>query len=122
MKFDSTDLCYEIHSTDLWSEIPHKIEKVQNNTYMYRNTVHGLIKELHALMSKYIYKNKKGWCILKPFIKVREAAEIFGIGRNLLYEAIKKKELRAYRPNCRDFLLKASEIEAWIESKVYEGK
>jgi excisionase family DNA binding protein len=56
---------------------------------------------------------------MKPFLKVREAAEIFGIGRNLLYEAIKKRELKAYRPNCRDFLLKAAEIEQWIETKVY---
>lgn len=56
---------------------------------------------------------------MKPFLKIKEAAEYYGVGIKLLYGAIHRKELRAYRPNCRDFLLKASEVEAWIESKVY---
>jgi excisionase family DNA binding protein len=51
---------------------------------------------------------------MKPFYKVKEAATVYGIGRNRLYNAIKTKELRAYKPNCKVLLLKASEIEEWI--------
>ena len=54
---------------------------------------------------------------MQNFIKVREAAKLYGIGRNLLYDAIHNGELRAYKPNGRDFLLKVTEIEQWIESK-----
>lgn len=54
---------------------------------------------------------------MKTFLKIKEAATIYGIGRTLLYEAIHKGELKAYKPNGRDFLLKAIEIEKWIESK-----
>ena len=57
---------------------------------------------------------------MKTFLKVKEAAVFYGIGRNLLYTAIKTKELKAYKPNCRDFLLKVTEIEAWIETKEYK--
>lgn len=53
---------------------------------------------------------------MENFIKVKKAAEIYGIGKNLLYEAIRTKELKAYKPNGRDFLIKASELEDWIES------
>jgi excisionase family DNA binding protein len=54
---------------------------------------------------------------MKPFLKVREAASIYSIGRALIYAAIQKKELKAYKPNGRDFLLKVEELEKWIESK-----
>lgn len=53
----------------------------------------------------------------KNFIKIKEASIVYGIGRNLLYEAIHNGELKAYKPNGRDYLLKVSEIENWIESK-----
>lgn len=56
--------------------------------------------------------------MVKPFMKVKEAASVYNVGTTRLYAAIHSKELRAYKPNCRDFLLKASEIEAWIESKL----
>jgi excisionase family DNA binding protein len=56
---------------------------------------------------------------VQTFIKVREASKRFCIGINLLYKAIHEKELKAYKPNGRDFLLKTSEIEAWIESKEF---
>jgi excisionase family DNA binding protein len=54
----------------------------------------------------------------KSFIKVKEAVSLYGIGENIFYKAIKKGELKAYKPNCRDFLLKVTEIEQWIETKV----
>jgi excisionase family DNA binding protein len=54
---------------------------------------------------------------VKSFIKVKEAAALYGIGRTLLYTAIQNKELKAYKPNGRDFLLKVVELEKWIESK-----
>jgi len=56
---------------------------------------------------------------VKSFIKVKEANMIYGIGLHTLYNAIHSGELKAYRPNCRDFLIKVSELEAWIESKLF---
>lgn len=53
----------------------------------------------------------------KTFLKVKEASKLYSIGINVLYNAIHTGELRAYKPNCRDFLLKVTELEAWIESK-----
>ena len=54
---------------------------------------------------------------MKTFMKIKEASEFFSIGRDVLYNAIHNGELRAYKPNGRDFLLKVSEIEEWIQSK-----
>lgn len=54
----------------------------------------------------------------KTFIKIREAVQLFGIGKNNFYNAIHTGELKAYRPNGRDYLLKVIEIEKWIESKI----
>lgn len=53
----------------------------------------------------------------RGFMKVKEAALIFEVGRTLLYRAIQRKELKAYRPNGRDFLLDVDEVKAWIKSK-----
>lgn len=55
---------------------------------------------------------------MKTFMKIREAAKFFSIGRGTLYKAIHNGELKAYKPNRRDFLLKISEVEKWIETKV----
>ena len=57
---------------------------------------------------------------MKNFIKIREAVGQYGIGKDNFYNAIHSGELRAYKPNRRDFLLKISEIEKWIESKIYK--
>ncbi len=54
---------------------------------------------------------------MKTFMKIREAAKFFSIGKWTLYRAIHSGELRAYKPNGRDFLLKVSEIEEWIKTK-----
>lgn len=54
---------------------------------------------------------------MKSFLKVKEAAQQYGIGKGVFYRAIKNGELNAYIPNCRDYLLKVTEIESWIESK-----
>jgi len=51
-------------------------------------------------------------------MKVKEASSDYSIGKDVFYRAIKSGELRAYKPNGRDFLLKVAEIEAWIETKV----
>jgi excisionase family DNA binding protein len=53
----------------------------------------------------------------KTFLKVKEATKLYSIGRDTLYNAIKKGELKAYKPNCRDYLIKVTELEAWIQSK-----
>jgi len=55
--------------------------------------------------------------VLKSFIKVKEAVKLYGIGKDVFYKAIHNGELKAYKPNGRDFLLKVIEIERWIESK-----
>ncbi len=56
--------------------------------------------------------------IMQTFLKIREASKLYGIGRDCLYNAIHKGELQAYKPNGRDFLIKVSELEAWIEKHV----
>jgi excisionase family DNA binding protein len=53
----------------------------------------------------------------KNFLKIKEAVSHYGIGKENFYRAIHNGELQAYKPNGRDFLLKVTEIEAWIESK-----
>lgn len=53
----------------------------------------------------------------KTFMKVKEASKYFSIGRYSLYKAIHSGELKAYKPNGRDFWLKVSEIEEWIKAK-----
>ena len=58
----------------------------------------------------------------KNFIKVKEAVNEYGIGKNNFYQAIHEGTLKAYKPNGRDFLIKVSDIEAWIESKPVQKK
>lgn len=53
----------------------------------------------------------------KRFLKVKEAVVLYSIGRDTLYRAIKTGKLKAYKPNGRDYLIKATELEAWIETK-----
>lgn len=55
---------------------------------------------------------------MKSFLKIKDAVKSFGIGKDVFYKAIHAGELRAYKPNGRDFLLKTIEIEQWIETKV----
>ena len=54
---------------------------------------------------------------MKTFLKIKEAVQFYGIGREVFYKAIHSGELKAYKPNGRDFLLKVLEVEKWIESK-----
>lgn len=56
---------------------------------------------------------------MKSFIKIKEAVEYYSVGKDVFYNAIHAGELKAYKPNCRDFLLKVTEIEQWIETKIY---
>ena len=55
--------------------------------------------------------------VTKSFLKIKEAVQYFGIGKEVFYRAIHSGELKAYIPNGRDFLLKVVEVEKWIESK-----
>ena len=57
---------------------------------------------------------------IKSFMKIKETEEYFSVGRYSLYNAIHLGELRAYKPNGRDFLLKVVEVEKWIESKLHK--
>lgn len=54
---------------------------------------------------------------MKSFIKIKEAVQLYGIGKEIFYKAIHSGELKAYIPNGRDFLVKVTEVESWIESK-----
>jgi len=56
---------------------------------------------------------------MKNFLTIKEAVHQYSIGKNTFYDAIHNGELKAYKPNKRDYLLKVTEIEAWIESKIY---
>ncbi len=56
----------------------------------------------------------------KKFLRVREINDVFSLSRSTVYKAIKEGELKVYRPNKRDFLLKTEEIEEWIETKATE--
>ena len=53
----------------------------------------------------------------KSFMKIKEACEFLSLGKDVFYKAIHNGELKAYKPNCRDFLLKVSEVEDWIMTK-----
>lgn len=53
----------------------------------------------------------------RTFLKVKEVMKTYNIGRDTIYNAIHCGELRAYKPNRRDFLIKISELEEWIQSK-----
>lgn len=55
---------------------------------------------------------------MKPFLKIKEASSVYSIGMHTLYNAISRGELKAYRPNGRDFLIKVSELESWIVTKI----
>lgn len=52
-------------------------------------------------------------------LTVFETARVYHIGRNRIYNAIQTGELKAYRPNSKSYILKESDIEAWIESHIY---
>jgi len=54
---------------------------------------------------------------MKAFMRVKEASEHFSLGRDALYGAIKRREVKAYKPNGRDYLLKVADVERWVESK-----
>lgn len=41
----------------------------------------------------------------KSFMKIKEACEFFSLGKDVFYKAIHNGELKAYKPNCRGFLL-----------------
>lgn len=58
----------------------------------------------------------------KNFLKIKEAVKEYGLGKMQFYNAIHSGELKAYIPNGRDFLVKTSEVEIWIESKKYRGQ
>jgi excisionase family DNA binding protein len=52
------------------------------------------------------------------FMKIIAASKRYSIGANTIRKAVRSGELKSYKPNCRDYLLKSTDIEAWIESKI----
>lgn len=52
-------------------------------------------------------------------LKVREAADAFHIGQKTIRQAVYTGKLPSYRPNGKTHLLKADEIQAWIETTRY---
>jgi len=55
-------------------------------------------------------------------LSVKEASKIYekGPGTKTIYDAIASGELKCYRPNGRDFLIKAVDFTAWIETKRFK--
>lgn len=51
---------------------------------------------------------------------IREAAAVYSIGRNRLYNAVRTGDLRSFRPDSRSYLLAEEDIEAWIRRYPYD--
>ena len=56
---------------------------------------------------------------MPAMLKIKEAARVFKVGTATLRRAVHTGKLRAYIPNSRDMLVKADEVQAWIESCRY---
>jgi excisionase family DNA binding protein len=56
----------------------------------------------------------------KQFLKIKEASEVYNVGSNQLRRAIHSGELRACKPNCRDYILNVLDVAEWV--KTYEYK
>lgn len=56
----------------------------------------------------------------KKFLSLWEAVIVYGIGRTSLYKLIHEGVIKTYRPGGRKALVKASEMEDYIESTKIE--
>ena len=56
---------------------------------------------------------------MNEMLTVKTVGERYHIGRNRIYNAIQTRELRAYRPNCRSYLLDPTDVERWIKQFEY---
>ena len=55
--------------------------------------------------------------------KVSKAAAMVGISRYLLYDAIRHRELRAYRPNARsDLMILPEDLREWVTPRIASAK
>lgn len=59
---------------------------------------------------------------IKSFMKVKQAAREYQIGRSLIYKAIENGELKCYKPNSRDFLISTDELVNWIKTSQHNPK
>lgn len=57
-------------------------------------------------------------------LSVKKASKLFegAPGTKTIYDAIAVGELKCYRPNGRDFLIKASDFVEWIEKHPYRTR
>jgi excisionase family DNA binding protein len=54
---------------------------------------------------------------MTTWMKISEAADYAGVGYKILHAAIDTGDLPSYTPSKRTVLLKASDVDEWIESK-----
>lgn len=56
---------------------------------------------------------------LPSMLKIAEAAKSFKVGAGTIRRAVQTGQLRGYTPNGHAILVKASEVQAWIETCQY---
>lgn len=56
---------------------------------------------------------------LPSMLKIKEAADAFRVGAGTIRTAVQTGRLRGYTPNGHTLLVKASEVQAWIDSCEY---
>lgn len=57
---------------------------------------------------------------MPEMLKIPEAARIFKVGAYTLRLAVQTGKLRGYTPNGHAILLRADQVQEWIESQPYE--
>ena len=56
---------------------------------------------------------------MPAMLTINQAAASFNVGRGRIRTAVQTGELRSYMPNGRDYLVKADEVQKWIERFPY---
>lgn len=59
---------------------------------------------------------------LPSMLKIAEAAKAFKVGAGTIRQAVQTGRLRGYTPNGHTLLVKAVEVQAWIECCEYSTR
>lgn len=59
---------------------------------------------------------------LPAMLKVKEAAEAFRVGAGTIRKAVQTGQLKGYSPNGHAILVKATEVQEWIDSLPYNTR
>lgn len=52
--------------------------------------------------------------MFENMLRVKDICKKYGVGRYTVDKAVRSGRLAAYRPNCRDFRFRESDVERWI--------